>query len=114
MKLLVLLPVILFPSCVAPSLTIYGRGTAVARDGTTTEVAVKEAQIYGDLVGDTVITGSLVTVKASGGYYNSTVVRETYLGAAEIGRSTIQPIVWSIVTGGVLGTSIGAAKVAAP
>ena len=105
-----MIPILLFPSCVAPSLTIYGRG--VTAEGK--EVAVKEAQIYGDLAGNTTVRGSLVTVTAEGGYYNSTVIKETYEGAAEIGRSTIQPIVWSIVTGGFLGTSVGAAKVAAP
>ena len=63
-KIMLLLTTILCASCVAPSMTIYGVGTTV--DGKT--VAVKEAQIYGDLVGNTVIRGSVVTVSANGGY----------------------------------------------
>lgn len=114
MKIIILTVAIALSGCVAPSLTIYGRGTSIGKDGITRDVAVKEAQIYGDLVGNTSVKGSLVTVTTEGGYYNSTVIKETYSGAAEVGRSVVQPIVWGIVTGGVLGQSIGAAKVAAP
>lgn len=99
---MLLLLAIFHVGCVAPSLTIYGRG--MNADGK--EVAVKEAQIYGDLVGGTVVRGSIVTVTANGGYYNSTVTRENYQGMAEVGRAVVQPIFWSIFSGGVAGTAI--------
>lgn len=94
--------------CVAPSMVIYGRGTAVTRTGPKT-VAVPEAKIYGDLVGNTVVQGSIVTVTASGGYYNSTVTRENYKGIAAIGRTWLQPIIWGAVSGGVVGGAINQA-----
>lgn len=108
-KSMMLLTLIFYTGCVAPSLTIYGVGTTA--EGKT--VAVKEAQIYGDLAGETTVKGSVVTVSASGGYYNSTVARENWQGIAEVGRSTIQPIVWGIVSGGVLNSAGGAASAAA-
>ena len=104
-----LLPLLLFSGCVAPSLTIYGRG----RDADGKTVAVKEAQVYGDLVGNTTITGSIVTVSASGGYFNSTVARENWQGIAEAGRAIVQPIVWGIFSAGVLNNAGGAASAAA-
>jgi hypothetical protein len=90
-------------------MTIYGVGTTV--DGKT--VAVKEAQIYGDLVGNTTVRGSVVTVSANGGYYNSTVARENYQGIAEVGRAVVQPIIWGIVSAGTLNQAGGAASTAA-
>ena len=100
---------ILCSGCVAPSLTIYGRGQNA--DGKA--VAVKEAQIYGDLVGSTTVVGSVVTVTASGGYFNSTVARENWQGIAEAGRAIVQPIVWGIFSAGVLNNAGGAASAAA-
>ena len=102
MKNLALLMVLLCGGCVAPSMTIYGVGTTI--DGKT--VAVKEAQIYGDLVGGTVVRGSIVSVSASGGYFNSTVTRENWNGMAKVGRAVVQPIIWGIVTGGVTGSAV--------
>ena len=66
MRFMLLSLAILCSGCVAPTLTIYGRG--MNADGKA--VAVKEAQIYGDLVGNTTVQGSIVTVSSSGGYYN--------------------------------------------
>ena len=109
MKIMMFSTLLHFSGCVAPSMTIYGRGQN--SDGKA--VAVKEAQIYGDLVGNTVITGSVVTVSSSGGYYNSTVARENWQGMAEFGRAVVQPIVWGIVSGGVTATAVGDAAGAA-
>lgn len=106
---MLLLLTILYTGCVAPSMTIYGIG----KNANGKAVAVKEAQIYGDLVGTTVVTGSIVTVSASGGYYNSTVARENWQGMAEFGRSVVQPIVWGIVSGGVAAAAVGDAAGAA-
>lgn len=92
--------------CVAPSMTIYGRGVTYDRNGNEKAVAIKEAQIYGDLAGNTTVSGSIVTVSAESGYYNSTVTRENYKGIAAIGRTWLQPIIWGAVGGGVAGDAI--------
>jgi hypothetical protein len=70
---------------------------------------VKEVQLYGDLVGNTTVKGSIASVTAEGGYYNSTTVRETYSGAAEIGRSWFQPLMTWLGMGAVFNNAAGAA-----
>ncbi len=116
MRLILLLIAVSFmPACVAPTFTVYERGTAVDSAGNKKVVAVKRLQFYSDLDGDASVEVSRdrVAVRASGGINNSRLAWVNYDGAAKVGRATIQPIVWATVTGGVLDTAAGAASSAA-
>ena len=110
MKYIVAILALSLSGCVAPSITIYGRGTSIDMKGNRKTVAVKEFQAYGDIIGKSSIKGSIVEFSTDGGYYNSPVVEKTYDGIAKVGRATVQPIIWGPVTGAAVGQGIGLAN----
>ena len=105
-----LLAMFMITGCVAPSLTIYGRGTSVNKDGLRKTVAVKEMQAYGDFHGKTKITGSLVSIDAEGGYYNSPIVRETWKGIHDTAVGIGQPLIFMLGGAGLGKSSAGAVQ----
>ena len=93
-------------------MTIYRMGTNT-NGGTA---AVKAIQFYGDFdaAHSIDVTPDRVAISSQGPYINSRMADVNYKGAAEVGRAVIQPVVWGIVTGGLLSEVAGTAAAAAP